>query len=270
MTDYKTIEITRHGAVATIAFTPPMLVHDRHDRPPRPGRHRELGMAINELRFDNSARVIVVTGREDIFCMTAPSHPRLTGHTPGDDWDAMQALQFTFQQIIEVEKPVIAKVNGGVKGFGSSLVFACDFIIAREDAVFCDHHLGMGDGDPPVGRPGAGIVPGDGGTVFVPLHMSPPLAREYLWLGRQLTGKQLYERGCINAAVAAAELDNAVDDLAAALLRRPPHALAMAKRAFNRFQAERFNQIFDLGFAYEMLSFSQPDRVVDGRGVETL
>jgi enoyl-CoA hydratase len=270
MTEYKSIEIRRNGAYATIVFTPPMLQHDEKDRPPRPGRHRELGMAINELRFDNAIRVIVVTGKDDIFCMTAPSHPRVSGHTPGGDWDAMQALQFTFQQIIEAEKPVVAKVNGGVKGFGSSLVFACDFIIAREDAVFCDHHLGMGDGSPPVGRSGAGIVPGDGGTVFVPLHMSPPLAREYLWLGKQLTGKQLYERGCINAAVPAGALDHAVDELVAALLRRPPHALAMAKRAFNRFYAERFNQIFDLGFAYEMLSFTEPDRIVDQRGVDTL
>jgi enoyl-CoA hydratase len=270
MTNYNTIAVTREGAAATIAFTPPMLVHDKDDRPPRPGRHRELGMAISELRFDNAIRVIVITGKDDIFCMTAPSHPRLHGHVPGDDWDAMQALQFTFQQIIEAEKPVIAKVNGGVKGFGSSLVFACDFIVAREDAVFCDHHLGMGDGDPPVGRRGAGIVPGDGGTVFVPFHMSPPLAREYLWLGKQLTGKQLYDRGSINAAVPAAELDSTVDELVAALLRRPPHALAMAKRAFNRFYAERFNQIFDLGFAYEMISFGVPERIVDKRGAETL
>jgi hypothetical protein len=84
MTSYKTIEITRTGAVATIRFTPPMLAHDTHDRPPRPGRHREIGMAINELRFDNTVRVIVITGKDDIFCMTAPSHPRLHGHAPGD------------------------------------------------------------------------------------------------------------------------------------------------------------------------------------------
>src|SRR5947207_3103514 len=106
MADYRTIAVTRGGAVATITFTPPMLVHDKDDRPPRPGRHRELGMALGELRFDNAIRVIVITGKDDIFCMTAPSHPRLHGHTPG-----------------------------------------------------------------------AGIVPGDGGTVFVPLHGSAALAR---------------------------------------------------------------------------------------------
>ena len=160
--------------------------------PLRPGRHRELGIALEEIRFDNEIRVVVITGQDDVFCMTAPNHPHFHGHSPDKTWDGLQALQHTFQQIIEIEKPVIAKVNGGVKGWGSSLVFSCDFILAREDAVFCDHHLGMGDGNPPVGRPGAGIVPGDGGSIFVPLHMSPPLAREYLWLGKQLTGKELY------------------------------------------------------------------------------
>lgn len=270
MPTYKTIKVTRSGGCATIEFTPPMLVHDKNDRPPRPGRHRELGIALEELRFDNEVRVIVITGKDDIFCMTAPNHPHFHGHKPHSTWDGMQSLQYTFQQVIEAEKPIIAKVNGGVKGFGSSLVFACDFIIAREDAVFCDHHLGMGDGNPPVGRPGAGIVPGDGGTIFVPFHMSPPLAREYLWLGKQFTGKQLYDRGAINAAVPANQLDAECDKLVDALLRRPPYALAFAKRTFNRVYSERFNLLFDIGYAYEMMNKEQHDRYVDGRGTKTL
>ena len=267
---FKSIKVTRDGACATIEFTPPMLAHDKNDNPPKPGRHRELGMALSDLRFDNTCRVVVITGKDDIFCMTAPNHPHFHGQTPGSMWDGLLALQQTFQQIIEMEKPVIAKVNGGVKGFGSSLVFSCDFIVARQDAVFCDHHLGMGDGNPAVGRPGAGIVPGDGGTIFVPLHMSPPLAREYLWLGKQLTGKQLYNRGCINAAVPKNKLDAACDKLVDALLRRPPYALAMAKRVFNRPAAERFNMLFDSGYIYEMMNKAQEGHYVGGRGTKTL
>ena len=41
------------------------------------------------------------------------------------------------------------------------------------------------------GRTDFGTVPGDGGTVFVPLHMAPCLAKEYLWLAREMTGKEL-------------------------------------------------------------------------------
>jgi len=270
MTDYKSLKITRNGGLATIEFTPPMLVHTKDDKTPKPGRHRELGIALEELRFDEKCRVIVITGKDDIFCMTAPNHPHFHGHTPDNTWDGMQNLQFTFNQVIEIEKPIIAKVNGGVKGWGSSLVFACDFIVAVEDAVFCDHYMGMGVGNPPVGRPGAGIVPGDGGSIFVPMHMPPAIAREYLWLGKQLTGKQLYDRGVINSAVPAGDLDATCDELVDALLRRPPYALAFSKRVFNRVFAERFNLLFDLGYAYEMMNKEQEGRYVNGRGTETL
>lgn len=269
MSEFKTIEISRKNGCATIEFTSPKLVH-KDGEALRPGRHRELGIALDQLRFDNDIRVIVITGKGDVFCMTGDNHPHFHDHTPDRTWDGMQALQHVFQQVIEIEKPIIAKVNGGVKGFGSSLVFACDFIVARQDAVFCDHHLGMGDGDPPVGRPGAGLVPGDGGMVFVPLHMSPALAREYLWLGRQLTGKELHKRGIINDAVPAHKLDAACDKLVAALMRRPPYALAFSKRAFNRFYADRFNRMFDLGYAYEMMNKEQHGRYVDDRGTKTL
>ena len=93
-----------------------MLVHDKNDVSPKPGRHRELGIALEEIRFDNEFRVVVITGQDDVFCMTAPNHPHFHGHSPDKTWDGLQALQHTFQQIIEIEKPVIAKVNGGVKG----------------------------------------------------------------------------------------------------------------------------------------------------------
>ena len=270
MTEYNTLFVTEEGSSATIRFKTPLMVHDKNGIPPRPPVLRELGMAVNALRFNNQTRVIVITGKDDVFMSPAASHPNMRGHTPGADWDTMQALQYTLQQMIEAELPIIAKVNGLAKGFGSSLVFACDFILAADNAIFCDHHLGMGDGDPPVGHAAAGIVPGDGGTCFMPLHLSPPIAREFLWLGKTFTGKELYDRGAINASVPADQLDAAADRMVDALLRRPPYALAMAKRAFNKPIAERFNSVFDLSWAYEMMNFTQDGRYVDGRGTKTL
>ena len=150
--NYKSVTITRKDGCATITFNQPMLKHDKNNAPPKPGRQRELGIALDELRFDNDIRVIVITGKKDIFCLVGTNHPHFHGHVPHNAWDHLQQLQHTFQQIVEIEKPVIAKVNGHVNGFGSSLVFACDFIVANEKALFWDHHLGMGDGNPPAGR----------------------------------------------------------------------------------------------------------------------
>ena len=71
--------------------------------------------------------------------------------------------------------------------------------------------------------------------------------------------------GIINAAVPAAELDARVDAMAKALLERTPYSLALAKRAFNRVTAERFNLSYDLAWSYELLNFCQHGQYVDGR-----
>ncbi|NCU86026.1 MAG: hypothetical protein EBV57_08505, partial [Betaproteobacteria bacterium] len=60
------------------------------------------------------------------------------------------------------------------------------------------------------------------------------------------------------------------DKLVDALMRRPPYALAFSKRTFNRIYAERFNLMFDLGYAYEMMNKEQHGRYVEPRGTTTL
>ena len=262
MPAFNTIAVTRDGQIATLTI-------QSKDRKALTGPHVEIGAAMVELRHDNGVRVVVITGTDDAFFLPPKGSPKASGHTPGHDWDLTQGMHRTYQSIIEIEKPVIAKVNGNAIGFGSSLAFACDLIIASEDAIFCDHHLAMGKSIQG-GRSDFGTVPGDGGTVFVPLHMSPCLAKEYLWLAREMTGKELAAARIINAAVPADNLDATVDTMAKALLARTPYSLALAKRAANKSHAERFNLTYDLAWSYELLNFFQHGQHVDERGVSTL
>ena len=267
MSVYNSIRVDREGAVAIVR----MFDFDVNRPLGAKTLHWELGDALDRLRFDNDIRVVVVTGHGKNFYAQPPGRPKMENHRPGDDWDMGLGLQRSLQAVIEMEKPVIARVHGQTAGFGTSLTFACDFIIAAEDAIFGDSHLAMGEGDyNPLGRTDGGTTPGDGGTVFVPFHMTPPIAREFLWLAKQYTGADLAGMGAINAAVPEAELDAAVGRMAAALLRRPAYALALSKRAFNRYIAARFNQSFDLSWSYELLNFYQYGRYVDGRGDKKL
>jgi enoyl-CoA hydratase len=262
MPEFQTISVDRRGQIATITI-------QSKDRKALTGPHVEIGAALSELRHDNGVRVVVITGTGDAFFLPPPGSPKASGHTPGHDWDLTQGLHRTYQMILEMEKPVIAKVNGNAIGFGSSLAFACDFIVARADAVFCDHHLGMGK-TIQGGRGDFGSVPGDGGTVFVPLHMPPCLAKEYLWLAKEMRASELAQAHIINAAVPAPELDARVDAMAKALLERTPYSLALAKRAANRVYVERFNLTYDLAWSYELLNFFQHGQYVDERGVTSL
>ena len=261
MPAFNTIAVSRSGQIATITI-------QSKDRKALTGPHVEIGVAMSELRYDNSVRVVILTG-DDAFFLPPKGSPKASGHTPGHDWDLTQGMHRTYQSIIEIEKPVIARVPGHAIGFGSSLVFACDLVIAAEDAIFCDHHLAMGK-SLQGGRTDFGTVPGDGGTVFVPLHMSPCLAKEYLWLAKEITAKELAAARIINAAVPRAQLDATVDAMAKALLERTPYSLALAKRAANKVFAERFNLTYDLAWSYELLNFFQHGQSPDERGVSSL
>ncbi|MDT4965232.1 MAG: hypothetical protein QOF87_4879 [Pseudonocardiales bacterium] len=252
------VEITysHDGAVAQIGMHPSGDVqYKRHGDvvPKYFPKHKEVGEAILSLREVDQVRVIVLTGLGDMFFIPPSRSPGIGAHAdPREDWLLTIGLQRTFSAIIEVEKPIVAKVNGDAVGYGSSLVFACDFVIANEDAKIADHHLGMGETG--YGRDNAGVVPGDGGSVFVPLCMPPTMAKEYLLLARPFTGRELADRGIFNAAVPKDELDAAVDDFAARLIKRPPYALGWGKRALNRRIQENFNLTFDVAWAYEMLN----------------
>jgi enoyl-CoA hydratase/carnithine racemase len=177
-------------------------------------------------------------------------------------------LVHTMQTMIELEIPIVARVNGDAFGFGQSLMFACDIIVAREDAQISDIHLAMGDVTSAEGRqigPPQGTVPGDGAGALLPLYMSPALAKEYLMLSRVRTGAEraeLASAGLINYAVPASRLDEVTDSLVRELLARPPHALGWTKRIVNRGLAAQANLTLDASAAYEMINFLQRIRIV--------
>ncbi len=266
---YSGLVVTRSGQVATIGMRPSGdIQYERGPDDPPPvffPKHKQLGLALEELRADNSIRVIVLTGLGDVFFVPPSGAPGpKSRHNPGEDWDLTVGLARTLQAFIEIEKPIIARVNGDAIGFGSSLVFASDFIIAVEDAVIADYHLGMGETG--YGRSDVGVVPGDGGSVFVPMHMPPAMAKEFLFLARPYTGADLAALGIINRAVPAADLDATVDDFCRRLLLRSAHALGFAKRVVNRRIAANFNLTFDSGWAYEMANFYMHMAATDERG----
>ena len=129
--------------------------------------HRDLGCSSTNSAIATEVRVILFTGAEDGEFICAPPAPSY-GKTqnidrlvnPPGQWSTFMGLIHTHQTMVDLEIPIIAKVNGDAIGFGQSLMFACDLIVAREDAKITDMHLAMGgmymsDGRGPVGSTGA-------------------------------------------------------------------------------------------------------------------
>jgi enoyl-CoA hydratase/carnithine racemase len=263
MMEYDSLIIERDGPVMTIRIVP--LRKSLVKKPPV-DIHRDLGLFLDELRHDYDVRVIILTGAEDgEFCAAAPamsykseqSIDRLV--TPQGQWTTFMGLIHTHQTMIDLEIPIVARVNGDAIGFGQSLMFACDLIVAREDARITDVHLAMGeirsaDGGASVG-PRFGTAPGDGAGALVPLYMSPAVAKEYLMLSRVRTPAELAAAGIINRAVSPDDLDEVTNGMVRELLARPPYALGWTKRLVNQRVRDQLNRTLDASVAYEMCNF---------------
>jgi enoyl-CoA hydratase/carnithine racemase len=252
------VEVT--GQVATVRISP----NFRHDQrqAAQAHVHWELGEIFSRLRGDNDVRVVILTGAQDGAFQVPPLTDVLSSGDaerarvdPVWTWKVFTGTVRVLENMVLMEKPIVARVNGDAIGFGQNLMFACDLIYAREDARIADMHMGVGEVEPY----GAtySLVPGDGGAVFAPLNMAPALAKEYLMLSKEYRASDLAAMHVINGAVPMAQLDEVVDDAVRRLLKRSSYALAWTKRVSNKAVVAQMNATIDAAAAYEALNFYQ-------------
>jgi enoyl-CoA hydratase/carnithine racemase len=274
-------EVERNGPVGIVKIHPVERMMERSMEPDCDEYievHESISISLEELRFDDSIRVVVVTGSlPDVFYRVPDrSHydvekfrNRLRGiispelHAELRPSEARAKYRKTasyVEQMLHYEKPLVARVNGDAIGAGQSVMWGCDIIIAREDAVIADVHTGMGEV-----VNGAGVAtgfpwpisPGDGAMAFAQHNMSSYRYKEYQFLSQQLTARELADMHVINYAVPADELDAKVDEIVRRLLARPAAVLTHLRKLCQKPIIEQANLQFDLSWAYEHLDFVQ-------------
>lgn len=243
--------------------------------------HTAISLALEELRFDRGIRVVGLTGeldgefyrfprrrrydedqrhRDRHNRIAARRDPRLHGR--GHD----RAVPSAIETLALIDKPVIARVNGDAIGYGQSLLWGCDLIVAIESAVISDVHMAQGEVIDSAGEARGfpyAISPGDGAMAFLPLFLPPTKLKEYQFFSRAWTAKDLAAMNVFNYALPTYDaLDAVVDELITELLRRPQHALARTKRLTNKALIQMWNLSQDLAAAYEGLDFW--DHTTDG------
>ena len=118
-------------------------------------------------------------------------------------------------------KPVIAAVNGYAMAGGIEILTVVDLAIASEDAVIGDQHMKFG-------------LLGAGGSPYrVPLLIGIRKAKELIFTGKTLTGKEAEQIGLVNRAVPPDALESTVDALAAELAELSPVAMRISKALIN-------------------------------------
>ncbi len=120
--------------------------------------------------------------------------------------------------LVRVQKPMIAAVDGLGVGIGTTLLFHCDLVYATRESGFVAPFVDLG------------AVPEAGSSLLAPQRMGYARAFELLVLGEPFTAERAREAGLVNAIVQADKLEATAREAAARLARKPPEALALARR----------------------------------------
>jgi len=213
----------------------------------------QMFAALAEVAANDDIRCLVVTGAGSGFCSGADLSGGRAGAAsnepphPGAVRTAMrQNSQRLIRTVWELEKPVLAAVNGVAAGFGAHLAFACDLIVAAEDAKFIEVFVRRG------------IAVDAGGAYLLMRRIGMAKAKEMVFLGDDLPAREAERIGLVNRCVPGAELERTARELAERLAKGPTFAIGMSKRLLNRSLESDLDTAFsEEAFAQSLVGQSQ-------------
>lgn len=180
----------------------------------------ELGEAMLELDADPEVKVCIITGEGKSFVAGADIAEMV-------QMDSLEGREFglmgnaVFSAIEELEKPVIAAINGFALGGGCELALACDIRLASEKAKL---------GQPEVGL---GITPGFGGTQRLVRAIGPARAKELIFTGKMINANEAHAIGLVNHVYPVESLMEEAKKMAKQIANNAPLAVQFCKRAIN-------------------------------------
>lgn len=240
---YHTIEIKRDGTVLVVTLNRPERLNAINA-----SLHAELATIFADVAKDREAHAIVLTGAGRAFSaggdvewfQEVQDNPRTFDLV---QWEAKKIIQ----DLLELEAPVIAAVNGHATGLGATLALFCDTIFMADTARIGDPHVKMG------------IVAGDGGAVIWPWLLGPARAKEYLMTGDLLTAQEAERIGLVNRVVPAAQCLPQALEFARRLADGPILAVKWTKVSVNKLLKAAVNLVLDASLALEAQTFRTED-----------
>jgi len=178
--------------------------------------------ALQQCRTDDAVKVVIVTGTGSAFCSggdIVEMGDRLT-HTPEQRKNELfHRIERIPLALEDLDKPVIAAVNGVATGAGMDMALMCDLRYAAQSARFAETYVKVG------------LVPGAGGAHFLPRLVGVSKALELFLTGDFIDAQEALRIGLVNKVFGDETLAEEVDKIARRMLKAPGLTLRMTKRA---------------------------------------
>jgi enoyl-CoA hydratase/carnithine racemase len=206
--------------------------------------------ALERCRRDDAVKVVVVTGTGTAFCSggdIVEMGDRLA-HPPAQRKDELfEKIQRIPLTLEDLDKPVIAAVNGAATGAGMDLALMCDLRYAARSARFAETYVRVG------------LVPGAGGAHFLPRIVGPSKALELFFTGDFIDAEEAHRIGIVNQVFDDAALAREVEKIARKIARAPTLTLRMIKRAVYQGMRNDLRTNLDLISSHYAVITSTPE-----------
>jgi enoyl-CoA hydratase/carnithine racemase len=183
---------------------------------------KELGAACEELAADDAVWAIILRGAGE-RAFSAGADLKARRDFSAEQWAVQRDLfRSMFKKVRSLPQPMIAAVHGFALGGGTELAMLADFIVASDDATFGLTEVSLG------------IIPGGGGTQYLPRLIGRNRAKELIFTARRITAAEAKQFGLVNHVVAREQLLPTATMIAHEMLKNGPFAVRQAKWAIDR------------------------------------
>lgn len=193
-----------------------------------------LQRALDDCALNDAVRSIVIIGEGKAFCAGQDLAEVIDPNGPELESIVREHYNPIILKIREIEKPVIAAVNGVAAGAGANIALACDIVVAKESASFIQAFSKIG------------LIPDSGGTFFLPRIIGSQKALALMMTGEKIYAKDAEKMNMIYKAVPDEEFEATVHQLSATLAKMPTKGLGLTKKAVNQSFSNSLREQLDV------------------------
>jgi 2-(1,2-epoxy-1,2-dihydrophenyl)acetyl-CoA isomerase len=182
----------------------------------------QLQRALDDAEKNDTVRAVVLTGQGKAFCAGQDLAEAIDPEGPELQAIVRDHYNPIIERIRNIEKPVIAAVNGVAAGAGANIALACDITIAKRSASFVQAFSKIG------------LIPDSGGTFFLPRIIGFQKALAFMMTGEKVTAEQAESLNMIYKVVDDGMFEDEVKNFVDTIASLPTKGLGLTKRAVNQ------------------------------------
>ena len=194
----------------------------------------ELQASLDECEKDDAIRCMYITGAGKAFCAGQDLAEAMSPDGPELETIVREHYNPIILRLRNIEKPIVAAVNGVAAGAGANIALACDIVLASKSASFMQAFSKIA------------LIPDSGGTYFLPRLIGMQRASALTMLGDKVSAEDAVAMGMAYKCFADEEFEQATKQVAATLAQMPTKGIGLTKRLLNQSYNNTLEQQLDM------------------------